>query len=187
MSPRPSAAGTESSRDSGSAGQISPDSTSPTSGFPDDEAVSPQSPGSETMRRIKRQNMTIDAYGFYHESQTPQTPGSPQSPTSPTNSTSQNRRETEWRELLENWSPALYKKKRDRATLWPCMLLRIRIPESLRAQAWCTLADCQNIKKPGEYERLLVQTPQPIFDVIERDINRCFPDHSMFCEVGGEG
>lgn len=42
-------------------------------------------------------------------------------------------------------------------------------------------------REEGLYQDLLSRPPRPIFDVIERDINRCYPDHVMFNDESGAG
>jgi hypothetical protein len=67
------------------------------------------------------------------------------------------------------------------------MLCRQGIPESLRAQVWAKLANVSRFKTPGLYQVLLHKEPRPIFEVIERDIDRCYPDHIMFNNPNGQG
>ena len=49
------------------------------------------------------------------------------------------------------------------------------------------MAQVDDIRKPGLYQALLKKDPRPIFDVIERDIDRCYPDHIMFNDPNGQG
>ncbi|KAJ2696749.1 hypothetical protein FB645_006109 [Coemansia sp. IMI 203386] len=40
---------------------------------------------------------------------------------------------------------------------------------------------------PGEYARLLAFKYVPIYDVIERDVSRCYPEHVLFVDADGQG
>ncbi|KAJ2223015.1 hypothetical protein IWW45_008452, partial [Coemansia sp. RSA 485] len=41
---------------------------------------------------------------------------------------------------------------------------------------------------PGEYAaRLLAFERVPMYDVIERDVSRCYPDHVLFADADGQG
>lgn len=67
-------------------------------------------------------------------------------------------------------------------------ICRNGIPQSLRAQVWCKLAGVEEIKEDGLFSRLSQSDDTlPIFEVIERDIHRCFPDHILFKSADGEG
>ncbi|KAI8904341.1 rab-GTPase-TBC domain-containing protein [Gorgonomyces haynaldii] len=89
------------------------------------------------------------------------------------------KREHEWLELVSHWDTTLARRKRNTIK----KLCRLGIPDSLRAQVWPLLVDCT--KKPNVYQELLqLEDHLPIFDVIERDINRCYPGHVQFCQPG---
>ncbi|RUS15653.1 rab-GTPase-TBC domain-containing protein [Endogone sp. FLAS-F59071] len=66
-------------------------------------------------------------------------------------------------------------------------LVRAGIPASVRGKAWQFLAGSAEFRKNGVYEELLKREPLPIFDAIERDIHRCYPDHVMFREESSQG
>ncbi|KAI7863462.1 rab-GTPase-TBC domain-containing protein [Spinellus fusiger] len=66
-------------------------------------------------------------------------------------------------------------------------LVRSGIPTSVRARAWQFLAGSSDYKKRGYYEGLVKRPPTEMYNVIERDIARCYPDHSQFSEVNGQG
>eukprot|EP00842_Homolaphlyctis_polyrhiza_P005679 jgi/Hompol1/6111/HPOL_002228-RA len=67
-------------------------------------------------------------------------------------------------------------------------LCRQGIPDSIRANAWQALAGVDKIREQGRFEALVRSTETPaIFDIIERDINRCYPNHMMFAQRMGEG
>ncbi|KAI8874860.1 TBC-domain-containing protein [Backusella circina FSU 941] len=59
------------------------------------------------------------------------------------------------------------------------------IPASVRARVWPFLAGSSI--KAGQFQRLLNKPHIPIYDVIERDITRCYPDHSQFVDENGQG
>ncbi|KAJ1340342.1 hypothetical protein BSLG_005044 [Batrachochytrium salamandrivorans] len=91
--------------------------------------------------------------------------------------------ETEWLGLLANWEVAS-KKKRNRIK----RICRIGIPDSIRGNAWSAMAGVAEFRKQGLYESLVNSQEAPlIFETIERDIHRCYPDHIMFSQKDGEG
>ncbi|KAI8921541.1 rab-GTPase-TBC domain-containing protein [Entophlyctis helioformis] len=148
----------------------SDDGRAPSLGSP--TASSPDGP-------VFDKNRVIDEYGFYEgtsDASTPQTV------------TSSERkhiieRETEWLGMLEDWEWAKSKKK-----MRIKKLCREGIPDSVRANVWMMLAGVNKIREVGLYESLVRSTDAPsIFDIIERDINRCYPNHMMFAQKGGEG
>ncbi|RKP35149.1 rab-GTPase-TBC domain-containing protein, partial [Dimargaris cristalligena] len=61
------------------------------------------------------------------------------------------------------------------------------IPTTLRPRVWQFFAEEAKIRQSGFYEDLLNRERIPIFDVIERDIPRCYPDHQLFCDNQSEG
>ncbi|KAI9468496.1 MAG: rab-GTPase-TBC domain-containing protein [Benjaminiella poitrasii] len=67
-------------------------------------------------------------------------------------------------------------------------LVRQGIPASVRARVWQFLAGSKDYCKGGtDYNAFLKKPHIPIYDVIERDINRCYPDHTQFMEADGQG
>ncbi|KAI8325503.1 TBC-domain-containing protein [Martensiomyces pterosporus] len=66
-------------------------------------------------------------------------------------------------------------------------LVQDGLPPRLRAQIYYTLSGAQKIVKAEEYSRLLALGDIPIYDVIERDVSRCYPDHVMFADAEGQG
>jgi hypothetical protein len=76
--------------------------------------------------------------------------------------------EKEWLRLLQDWDTNKIKKKKRIKTL-----TRMGIPDSLRSTVWFQLA---NATDTVSMDSLLQSNSRPaIFDVIERDIHRCFP------------
>lgn len=53
------------------------------------------------------------------------------------------------------------------------------IKDSVRGRVWQLLAGSLTMAKPGAYDELKSRPPLPIYEIIERDINRCYPDHSL--------
>ncbi|CAG8469014.1 1797_t:CDS:10 [Ambispora leptoticha] len=66
-------------------------------------------------------------------------------------------------------------------------LVRQGIPESVRGKAWQFMAGADKFRKPNVYEVLRKREKLPIYDVIERDIHRCYPDHIQFREGNSSG
>ncbi|RUO96628.1 rab-GTPase-TBC domain-containing protein [Jimgerdemannia flammicorona] len=66
-------------------------------------------------------------------------------------------------------------------------LVRSGIPASVRGRAWQFLAGSAGYRKTGVYEELIRRDRLPIFDVIERDIHRCYPEHVMFRDENSQG
>ncbi|KAI8874332.1 RabGAP/TBC, partial [Ramicandelaber brevisporus] len=70
------------------------------------------------------------------------------------------------------------------------------IPHCMRAEVWQYLAGVQDVYQPNEYQRLIDQASDSsalpaatvhLFDVIERDLGRCYPDHVLFVDPNGPG
>ncbi|KAG1462152.1 hypothetical protein G6F56_005577 [Rhizopus delemar] len=66
-------------------------------------------------------------------------------------------------------------------------LVRGGIPGSVRAKVWQFLAGSNDYQKPNYFQKLLSKPKLDINDVIERDIERCYPDHTQFMEKDGQG
>lgn len=66
-------------------------------------------------------------------------------------------------------------------------LVRGGIPASVRAKVWQFLAGSDDYKRSNQFQNLLSKPRIPIYDVIERDIERCYPDHTQFMEKDGLG
>ncbi|KAJ3326193.1 hypothetical protein HDV06_000069 [Boothiomyces sp. JEL0866] len=99
-------------------------------------------------------------------------------------------KENEWISILSSWEQSAKKKKNKIKKL-----CRQGIPDSLRAQVWQNLAGSNRKKQIGKFNVFIVNNKElrtrtdkpPIFDIIERDIHRCFPTHVMFSDANGEG
>ncbi|KAF9379184.1 hypothetical protein CPB97_009131 [Podila verticillata] len=68
-------------------------------------------------------------------------------------------------------------------------MVRKGVPTSVRGRVWQFLARADSLRQPGLFAELLTRPAiQPIFDVIERDVHRCYPDHVHFRDgMGGTG
>ncbi|KAL2914486.1 hypothetical protein HK105_206053 [Polyrhizophydium stewartii] len=91
--------------------------------------------------------------------------------------------EADWLSMLANWGSASTKRRTKIKKI-----CRLGIPDSVRPDAWAALAGVDKLREPGRYEALVGSPEHPaIFEVIERDIHRCYPNHMMFATPGGEG
>ncbi|ORY02598.1 hypothetical protein K493DRAFT_346593 [Basidiobolus meristosporus CBS 931.73] len=91
-------------------------------------------------------------------------------------------REAKWIEILSGYNVD-YVKHSTRVK----RLVGYGIPDSLRGQVWQYLADSHAYRQPGLFRELLLKERLEIYDVIEKDIQRCYPDHIMFYEANGNG
>ncbi|KAI8361341.1 rab-GTPase-TBC domain-containing protein, partial [Mortierella sp. GBAus27b] len=66
-------------------------------------------------------------------------------------------------------------------------MARRGIPSSVRGRVWLFLADANRYREPGKFQELLTRGHIPIYDVIARDVHRCYPDHVHFRDgMGGQ-
>ncbi|KAK9692770.1 hypothetical protein K7432_014194 [Basidiobolus ranarum] len=91
-------------------------------------------------------------------------------------------KEAKWIEILSGYNVD-YVKHSTRVK----RLVGYGIPDSLRGQVWQYLADSHAYRQPGLYQELLSKERLEIYDVIEKDIQRCYPDNIMFYEANGDG
>ncbi|KAG0214656.1 hypothetical protein BGX28_001694 [Mortierella sp. GBA30] len=67
-------------------------------------------------------------------------------------------------------------------------LVRRGVPTSVRGRVWQFLANTQQYREPGLFQELLSRGHIPIYDIIARDVHRCYPDHVHFRDgMGGTG
>ncbi|KAI8371773.1 rab-GTPase-TBC domain-containing protein [Radiomyces spectabilis] len=66
-------------------------------------------------------------------------------------------------------------------------LVRTGIPASVRARVWQFLAGSAEYRKSGMFKELAQRPKTKIYEVIERDIARCYPDHTQFKDPNGQG
>nr|CAG8503650.1 8592_t:CDS:10 [Entrophospora candida] len=83
--------------------------------------------------------------------------------------------EAKWLDILSNMNPTMARDSRKIKKL-----VRLGIPESLRGKAWQFMASADKFRKPGYYDELRKRPAIPIYDIIEIDIHRCYPDHIQF-------
>ncbi|KAJ1731860.1 hypothetical protein LPJ72_003722 [Coemansia sp. Benny D160-2] len=90
--------------------------------------------------------------------------------------------EAKWETLLASF---------DRATLRGSRkvkrLVQAGVPQQQRARFYYVLSGAADMARGGEYARLAALEELAIFEVIERDVPRCYPDHVMFAEADGLG
>lgn len=118
-----------------------------------------------------------DEYGFITTHTTPSSPPHPHPQTKPLEST--------WTTLLATWESSRTKHHTKIKSL-----CRKGIPQSLRGRVWCSLSGSSIYAKsfPDDYyTSLLTKPPLPIYEIIDRDIHRCYPTHSLFTEPNGQG
>ncbi|KAJ1908080.1 hypothetical protein IWQ60_011746 [Tieghemiomyces parasiticus] len=87
-----------------------------------------------------------------------------------------------WTEYLNRKAP-----KAVRTSKTARKLVTYGIPTQLRTRVWRFFAEESLIRTPGAFQELQTRDRIPIYDVIERDIPRCYPDHQMFLEEGSAG
>ena len=120
------------------------------------------------------QMMAVDTFGFLLDSR-----DSCLVQDSPYQQKRTKKLEKEWLKILSNWSDNSKKIKQ---------LTRQGIPDSLRAPVWMKLADVKSRVIVGKFDELVNDPAEPaIFEIIERDINRCYPNHQLFQEKNGQG
>lgn len=66
-------------------------------------------------------------------------------------------------------------------------LVRSGIPASVRSRVWQFLAGSEDYRKPNRFKALVDKPAIKIYEVIERDIARCYPDHTQFMDKNGQG
>jgi len=91
-------------------------------------------------------------------------------------------REAKWVALLGSMDPVMSRDSRKIKKL-----VRSGIPESVRGKAWQFMACADRYRKPGVFDELRNRERLPIYDDIERDIHRCYPDHIQFREESSFG
>lgn len=67
-------------------------------------------------------------------------------------------------------------------------LVRSGIPTSVRSRVWQFLAgSTTDYQKRGSFQHLASQPATPIYNVIDRDLPRCYPDHTLFRDENSQG
>ncbi|KAI8369716.1 rab-GTPase-TBC domain-containing protein [Blakeslea trispora] len=66
-------------------------------------------------------------------------------------------------------------------------LVRNGIPASVRSRVWQFLAGSADYRRDNQFNKLVQKPHIKIYDVIDRDIARCYPDHTQFLDQHGQG
>ncbi|KAJ2909843.1 hypothetical protein GGI21_001470 [Coemansia aciculifera] len=90
--------------------------------------------------------------------------------------------EAKWETLLRSFDSVTLRGSRKVK-----QLVQAGVPGRMRAQVYYALSGASKVAVSGEYSRLLGLERVAIFDVIERDVARCYPDHTMFADAEGAG
>ncbi|RKP24814.1 rab-GTPase-TBC domain-containing protein, partial [Syncephalis pseudoplumigaleata] len=90
--------------------------------------------------------------------------------------------EVKWTTIMEKFPPSSIRKSKKVRRL-----VKQGIPDSIRGKVWLYLADAAKYRRPGLYEQLKTKEPLEIYEAIERDIQRCYPNHVLFHEEHGVG
>ena len=142
-------------------------------------------PRFEDLKTTEGGNM--DDYGFFHTTTEPFTGTA-------IDLQKHRQRESQWVDILQEWP--LLSQSPEQAAQYKTVnfdklkeLCRKGIPVSLRGRVWSRMVNVDKYRKDGIYEQL-VSTTVPsldIHDIIERDINRCYPDHFLFRDKSALG
>ncbi|KAJ2753306.1 hypothetical protein IWQ56_006627, partial [Coemansia nantahalensis] len=87
-----------------------------------------------------------------------------------------------WNALLESFDASAL-----RASGKVKRLVQAGVSPAARARFYYVLSGAAALERPGEYARLTGLPALAIYDVIERDVARCYPDHVMFADASGAG
>jgi hypothetical protein len=124
---------------------------------------------------ISEDPSSIDKYGFFNTS----------SSLTSINLHKSCARIEKWETMLRDWDTFLIQKSKK-------LKSRIRkgIPQSLRGQVWCKLAEIESVQQnyPKNYFTHLqsLELQQNVECEIKNDIDRTFPNHIKFCNEGGQ-
>jgi hypothetical protein len=127
---------------------------------------------------LTRVASNVDRYGFEVGSSSGSFVAGPEKPPPAVDAWLENRRTMKWLDMFSKW---------DKVKSSGIVKRRIRkgIPDALRAKAWPLIVGSNDLpsrkKDPNLYQKLLQQTADPnVLEDISKDINRTFPNHSMF-------
>ncbi|RKP10628.1 rab-GTPase-TBC domain-containing protein, partial [Thamnocephalis sphaerospora] len=90
--------------------------------------------------------------------------------------------EAKWAAIMNKFQPSSIRKSKKVRRL-----IKQGIPDSIRGTVWMYLANVDKYRKPGVYAELQDREHLEIHETIERDIQRCYPNHVFFAEAQGEG
>jgi hypothetical protein len=137
----------------------------------------------ESTKSIRIENMSVDEYGFVIK------PNHPRSGVGSIRSNMTSKLMKEYRENELKWLSIV--NKLDAGTVKKDAkfkkLVRNGIPASVRSRVWQFLAGSNDYRKPNQFSILVKKPRTKIYDVIERDIARCYPDHTQFMDKNGQG
>ena len=110
----------------------------------------------------------VDRYGWFQES--PIEDDSEES--------NENEREMKWMKMLQRWDFYITNK-------YNLVAKRIRkgIPDAVRSKAWLVITQAEKVKKiagRNTYSNYLQMEPTEFYELIDRDLNRTFPQISFF-------
>ena len=82
--------------------------------------------------------------------------------------------EKKWKEIMKDWNSTFNQKRHVKK------LCRQGIPHGIRGSVWKHLANIEYIRQAGLYEQLTGSPRFSIFEIIDRDIHRCYPGEFIF-------
>ena len=86
--------------------------------------------------------------------------------------------EAQWTANLTNWNKKKKNKKMKK-------LVRIGVPNSVRGEVWSKLVGMDIDFKPLIFTELTTRPANDMYEVIDRDIGRCYPEHQKFRDDAG--
>ncbi|KAI8090325.1 rab-GTPase-TBC domain-containing protein [Thamnidium elegans] len=127
------------------------------------------------------ENMSVDEYGFVIK---PNPNNRSRAPRSLSTKSMKEYRENElkWLSIVSKLDAGNVKKDAKMKKL-----VRSGIPASVRARVWQFLAGSSDYRKPNQFKILMDKPATKIYEVIERDIARCYPDHTQFMDKNSQG
>ncbi|PIA16351.1 TBC-domain-containing protein, partial [Coemansia reversa NRRL 1564] len=90
--------------------------------------------------------------------------------------------ESKWEVLLDSFDADTLRRSRKVKRL-----VQGGVAPTVRARFYYVLSGAPKIELAGEYARLVGQEALPVYDEIERDVARCYPDHALFAEADSQG
>lgn len=128
-------------------------------------------------------NMPVDEYGFVIKAnQVNARKGSQRSNMTSKSIKEYRENELKWLSIVNKLDAGTVKKDAKFKKL-----VRHGIPASVRSRVWQFLAGSNDYRRPNQFNILIDKPRTKIYDVIERDIARCYPDHTQFMDKQGQG
>ncbi|CAO3638487.1 unnamed protein product [Mucor hiemalis] len=132
------------------------------------------------------QNMSVDEYGFIIKADGAKNKnlrsGNQRPSMSPKSMKEYRENELKWLSIVNKLDAGTVKKDAKMKKL-----VRSGIPASVRSKVWQFLAGSNDYRKQGQFNALVSKQPTKIYEVIEKDIARCYPDHTQFMDKNGQG